>query len=93
MFHLAAHRGFAVFNVALPVNGVVRNPGQLARPAVDAEFDCGKPGVMFDFIPFRFLLSPAVFHITETFAVLGISYFENCSSGTTFCFALADILA
>ena len=52
VFHLAAHSGFAMLNVSLPVNGVVRNLGQPARPAVDAEFDCGKAGIVFDFIPF-----------------------------------------
>ena len=52
MFYLAAYSGFAMFNVSLPVNGVARNLGQAARPAVDAGFDCGKARIMFDFIPF-----------------------------------------
>ena len=52
MLHLTAYSGFAVFNVSLPVNGVVGNLGQPTWTAVDSVFDGGKLRVMFDFIPF-----------------------------------------
>lgn len=52
VFHLAAYSGFAVFNVPLPVNGVVGNLGQPARTAVDAVFNCGKLWIIFDFFSF-----------------------------------------
>lgn len=42
MFHFTACRRFAVFNRALPVNGVVRNFWKLSRPAVDAIVNGGQ---------------------------------------------------
>ncbi|WP_305131166.1 acyltransferase family protein [uncultured Oscillibacter sp.] len=42
VLHLAAYSGFAVFDGPLPVNGVVGNPGQPTRTAVDSIFDGGK---------------------------------------------------
>ena len=52
MLYFAAHSGFAILDVSLPVNGVVGNPGQPSRAAVDTVFDGGKMRVVFDLIPF-----------------------------------------
>ena len=42
VLYFTAHRGFAVFNVAFPVDGVVANLGKTARTAVDAEVNVRK---------------------------------------------------
>ena len=39
MLYFAAHRGFAVFNITLPVNSVVADPGKAAGAAVNAEIN------------------------------------------------------
>ena len=49
VFHLAAHRGFAVFDVAFPIDGVVTDFGKTAGAAVDAEVNLGKVFVVRDF--------------------------------------------
>ena len=36
VLYFAAHRGFAVFNITLPVNRVVADPGKTAGAAVNA---------------------------------------------------------
>lgn len=51
MLHLTAYGGFAAFNIPFPVNGIVGDFGQTARPAVDPVFDGRKVRVLFDFIP------------------------------------------
>ena len=76
VFHLAAHSGFTMLNVSLPVNGVARNPGQPARSAIDAEFDCGKAGIMFDFIPF---LKPQISAVpVDNLVILPQQFFRHC---------------
>ena len=39
VLYFAAHRGFAVFNITLPVNRVVTDPGKSARAAVNTEIN------------------------------------------------------
>lgn len=39
VLYFAAHRGFAVFNITLPVNRVVTDPGKTAGAAVNAEIN------------------------------------------------------
>ena len=39
MLYFAAHRGFAVFNITLPVNRVVADPWKTAGAAVNAEIN------------------------------------------------------
>ena len=39
VLYFAAHRGFAVFNITLPVNSVVADPGKAAGAAVNAEIN------------------------------------------------------
>ena len=39
VLYFAAHRGFAVFNITLPVNRVVADPGKTAGAAVNAEIN------------------------------------------------------
>ena len=39
VLYFAAHRGFAVFNITLPVNRVVTGPGKTAGAAVNAEIN------------------------------------------------------
>ena len=39
VLYFAAHRGFAVFNITLPVNRVVADPGKSAGAAVNAEIN------------------------------------------------------
>ena len=39
MLYFAAHRRFAVFNITLPVNRVVTDPGKTAGAAVNAEIN------------------------------------------------------
>ena len=57
MLHLAAYGGFAIFDVPLPVNGIVGNLGQSVQPAVDAVCDGRKLGAVSDLIP---LLYPEI---------------------------------
>lgn len=52
MLHLATHSGFAVLNILFPVDGLVGNPEQPARPAVGAVFNSGKMRGFFDFFSF-----------------------------------------
>ena len=54
MLHLAAYGGFAIFDVPLPVNGIVGNLGQSVQPAVDAVCDGRKLGTVFDLLPFLY---------------------------------------
>ena len=49
MFHLAAYRGFVVFNGAFPIDGVVTDFGKTVGAAVDAEVNLGKVFVVRDF--------------------------------------------
>jgi hypothetical protein len=49
MLNLAANRGFAVFNTALPINGIVRNLWKFSRPAVDAVVNGGQVFVALNF--------------------------------------------
>ena len=49
MLYFAAHRGFAVFNITLPVNRVVADPGKTAGAAVNAEVNVGKMLVVCNF--------------------------------------------
>lgn len=39
VLYFAAHRGFAVFNIMLPVNRVVADPGRTAGVAVNTEIN------------------------------------------------------
>ena len=39
MLYLTAHRGFAVFNIAFPVNRVVADLGETAGTAVNTEIN------------------------------------------------------
>ena len=39
VLYFAAHRGFAVFNITLPVNCVVADPGKTAGAAVNTEIN------------------------------------------------------
>ena len=39
VLHFASHRGFAMFDETLPINGVVGNLGQAVRTAIDAVVD------------------------------------------------------
>lgn len=48
MLNLAANRGFAVFNTALPINGIVRN-WKFSGPAVDAVVNGGQVFVALNF--------------------------------------------
>ena len=50
MLHFAASRGFAVFDIVIPVNGVVRNLRERSRPAVDAVFNGEQVLVALNFL-------------------------------------------
>ena len=36
VLHLTAHRGFTIFDISFPIDGIVGNPGQLAGTTVNA---------------------------------------------------------
>ena len=46
VLYFAAHRGFAVFNITLPVNRVVTDPGKTAGAAVNSVVSSGTASVM-----------------------------------------------
>ncbi|MDD6050545.1 MAG: WYL domain-containing protein [Clostridiales bacterium] len=49
MFHLAAYRGFTIFNEAFPIDGIVTDFGKTVGTAVDPEINLGKVFIVHDF--------------------------------------------
>lgn len=67
MLYLASYRGFSIFNIPFPVNGIVRYPGQFAGAAIYPIVNLCK---VFVFCDFRTLLDAEIAGISVHYLVI-----------------------
>ena len=80
MFHLAAYRGFTIFNEAFPIDGIVTDFGKTVGTAVDPEINLGKVFIVHDF---------GTFLDTKIMLILALKLLERCLFWYPFCAILA----